>query len=215
LIENIATYSSEFITIASVHLLAVASPGSDFAVVVRQVLSYGRRAALFTSLGIALGIVLHVSYWLLGIGFIVSQSAIAFTLLKYLGAIYLAYLGLTAILVRPTKIQDRYRRSATPQMTGGKAMSIGFITNTLNPKVSLFFLAVFTAVVSPTTPLILRLCYGLWVATITFVWFAVVSTLLSQKRVMNMFYSWGLWIERAMGLILIAIAIKVALSSVK
>lgn len=215
MIENISTYSYEFATIASVHLLAVASPGSDFVVVVRQVVAYGKRAALFTSLGISLGIVLHVSFWLFGIGIIISQSLVAFTILKYLGAAYLAYLGLVALGVRRGKVQEPHRGSPDLEMTSRKAISIGFITNALNPKVTLFFLAVFTVVVSPTTPVILRICYGLWVAIVTFVWFAVVSMLLGHNRVMKIFRSSLPWFERTMGIILIALAIKVALLNAK
>ena len=92
-----APYLSEFLTVALVHLLAVASPGPDFAIIVKQSISQGRKAALWSSLGIGLGIFIHVFYSLLGIGLVISQSITAFNIMKFLGAAYLAYLGVKGL----------------------------------------------------------------------------------------------------------------------
>lgn len=75
------------------HLLAVASPGPDFAIVLRQSLMHGRRIAIWTSIGIGTGISLHITYSLLGIGLLFKSSVAAFTLLKYTGEAHLAWLG--------------------------------------------------------------------------------------------------------------------------
>jgi threonine/homoserine/homoserine lactone efflux protein len=74
-------YISEFGILALAHFVAVASPGPDFAVVVRQSLTQGRNAALWTSLEIGTGIFLHVTYSLLGIGIIVSQAILVFSII--------------------------------------------------------------------------------------------------------------------------------------
>ena len=75
-------YWTEFFTVALIHLLAVASPGPDFAIVVRESVAFGRRAGIFTALGVGAGIFVHVAYSLLGIGLIVSQSIVLFNALK-------------------------------------------------------------------------------------------------------------------------------------
>ena len=67
-------YLSEFITIALVHLVAVASPGPDFAIVVRNSISYGRRIAMYTSVGVGLGILLHVAYSLMGLSVVIQTT---------------------------------------------------------------------------------------------------------------------------------------------
>jgi len=69
-------YLHEFIMLTIIHLLAVMSPGPDFAIVLRQSISFGRKSAIITSLGIGAGISVHVLYTLLGVGILISQSAL-------------------------------------------------------------------------------------------------------------------------------------------
>ena len=87
-------YWTEFLTIAVAHLFAVASPGPDFAVVMRQCVTSGTRAGLWTSFGVGSGIFLHVSYCVLGVALLLSQSPALFNSMKYLAALYLLYLGI-------------------------------------------------------------------------------------------------------------------------
>ena len=87
----------EFSKVALAHFLAVASPGPDFAIVLRQSLRHGRRTAIWTSVGVGMAITLHVTYSLLGLGLILKSSAVAFDIVKYSGAAYLAWLGWQAL----------------------------------------------------------------------------------------------------------------------
>ena len=82
-------YMNEFLTIALVHLVAVASPGPDFAVVVRNSVAYGRRTAMFTSVGIGLAILLHVAYSLVGLSVVIATTPWLFTTFSYAAAAYL------------------------------------------------------------------------------------------------------------------------------
>ena len=88
----------QFLRLAVAHLLAVASPGPDFAMVLRQSLHRGRRAALWTSVGIGSAILLHVTYSLLGIGLLLRASPVAFGIVKLAGAAYLLWIGVTAVV---------------------------------------------------------------------------------------------------------------------
>ncbi|MBF7141902.1 MULTISPECIES: LysE family translocator [Pseudomonas] len=207
-------YWSEFLAVAAIHLLAVASPGPDFAVVVRESVTHGRRAGTWTALGVGSAIFLHVGYSLLGIGLIVSQSIVLFNVLKWLAAAYLLYIGFKALRAGPAAEGQAKVQAATQVRTPREAYVAGFMTNGLNPKATLFFLSLFTVVINPHTPLIVQAAYGVYLAIATAAWFCMVARLFSYDRVRAGFARIGHWFDRVMGAVLIALGVKIALSEV-
>ena len=207
-------YWTEFLTVALVHLLAVASPGPDFAIVLRESVSNGRHAGIWTALGVGSGILLHVGYCLLGIGLIVSQSIVLFNLLKWLAAAYLIYIGIRALQARPA---DPASAELAPLATRSPRAAFvrGFVTNGLNPKATLFFLSLFTLVISPQTPLLVQAGYGLYLALATAVWFCAVALLFSQARVRRGFVRLGHWFDRLMGAVLVGLGVKLAFTELR
>lgn len=216
------SYAWEFLTVAGAHLLAVASPGPDFAIVLKQSLRHGRRVAVWTSVGIASGIFLHVAYSLLGIGLLIKSSPLAFTGLKFAGAAYLAWVGLQALRARapaapaPTGLNagDGTTANATDTPSQRAAWTTGFLTNALNPKATLFFVALFSVVIDPHTPRIVQAIYGGWMAVATGLWFTAVSYFFTRGNVRRVFLSHGHWIDRGMGVVLLAFAVRLALATV-
>ncbi|MBV2206178.1 MAG: LysE family transporter [Pseudomonas sp.] len=205
-------YWMEFLTVALVHLLAVASPGPDFAVVVRESVTQGHRIGSWTALGVGCGIFLHVAYSLLGIGLIVSQSIVLFNLFKWLAAAYLLYLGWRALQARPLSVAELDAAQNVPERSAGKAFVIGFVTNGLNPKATLFFLSLFTVVIDPDTPLLVQAGYGIYLALATTGWFCLVAWLFSRARVRAGFARMGHWFDRATGAVLIGLGARLAFS---
>ncbi|ROL78933.1 LysE family translocator [Pseudomonas vranovensis] len=203
-------YWAEFLTVALIHLLAVASPGPDFAVVVRESVTHGRRAGTWTAFGVGTAIFLHVGYSLLGIGLIVSQSIMLFNALKWLAAAYLLYIGFKALRARPAAPGSDTVQASTVERTPRAAFVAGFMTNGLNPKATLFFLSLFTVVINPHTPLAIQAGYGLYLAVATGLWFCLVAMLFSQQRVRAGFARMGHWFDRTMGAVLIALGVKIA-----
>lgn len=201
-------------TVALVHLLAVASPGPDFAVVVRESVAQGRRAGSWTALGVGCGIFVHVAYSLLGIGLIVSQSIVLFNLFKWLAAAYLVYLGWRALRARPMNLEAIDGANAAVARSAWRAFVIGFVTNGLNPKATLFFLSLFTVVISPDTPLLVQAGYGLYLAGATALWFLLVAWLFSRGRVRAGFARMGHWFDRLTGAVLIGLGARLALSEI-
>jgi RhtB (resistance to homoserine/threonine) family protein len=207
--NSVTPYLAEFLTIASVHLLAVASPGPDFAITMQQSVARGRRAGILTSLGIGAGIFVHVAYCVVGIGVLISQSILLFQIVKLIGAAYLVLLGISAIRSKP-------RGSLVPAAPHpGKLrhpFTLGFLTNAFNPKATLFFLSVFSVVVSQVTPLYIQVGYGVWMAVVTALWFSGLSMLFSLGAVRGFLVGFGHWFDRVMGAVLIALGLRLALS---
>ena len=198
-------YWVEFLQVAVAHALAVASPGPDFAIVLRQSLTHGRRTAIWTSLGIGTAILLHVSYSLLGLGLLIRSSALWFDLLKYAGAAYLAWLGGHSLFARAQRATANAGAGADAPSTHG-AFVTGFLTNALNPKVALFFISLFVLVVNPRTPKLIQAGYGLWMSFATMAWFCLVAILFTREGTRAAFLRRGHWIDRALGAVFLALA---------
>lgn len=206
-------YLSDFFIIAGLHFLALVSPGPDFVMITRNSLVHSRKTGVMSALGLALGIVIHISYCLIGIAYIISQSIIVFSTLKLLGAGYLIFIGYKSLWAQPTQVTEQEIVKA--DISKATALKMGFLTNVFNPKATLFFLALFTQVIYPQTPLAIKLIYGLEMSTMTFAWFAFVALILSQVQIKRRFTSIQHSVERVTGAALIALGLKVALSKAK
>jgi RhtB (resistance to homoserine/threonine) family protein len=207
-------FLTQFLTVALVHFLAVISPGPDFAMVTRNSLLYSTKIGIYTSLGLALGMMVHVAYSLLGIGLLISQSIVLFSIIKYVGAAYLIYIGYKSIKAKPqVQVPEQEIKSNERSISISASVWTGFLTNVLNPKATLFMLALFTQVISPATPKVIQILYGLEMVVATFVWFSLVSLFFSNARVKTRIQKYQHYIEKVTGGVLIALGIKVALTS--
>ena len=207
-------YWVEFTKVAIAHLLAVASPGPDFAVVLKQSLSHNRRAAVYTSIGIGTAILLHVLYSLLGLGLLIRESETWFNVVKYAGAAYIAWLGVAALSAKPRSVDDGTGLPAGDVTTSGKAFALGFLTNALNPKATLFFISLFALIVSPRTPKVIQAGYGLWMAVATAAWFSLVSVFFTRSDVRSKFLRHGHWIDRVLGVVFLGFAASLAFATI-
>ena len=209
-------YWPEFLTVVVVHFLAVASPGPDFAVILRQSLCASSRSGIWTAIGIGSGILVHVTYSLLGLGLLIAQSTTAFTVLKVLGAAYLLWVGWQCLKAKPAadSAEDGVGlEEGGSAATAWKAWRLGFLTNALNAKATLFFVSLFSVVISPSTPLWVQGFYGLWMTVMTGLWFIGLALFLSREQVRGFFRKISHWIERVTGVALIALAGKLATAS--
>lgn len=205
-------YIFEFAGLAPIFFLAVIMPGPDFAMTLRQSIGRGRQAGIFTGLGIAAAIFVHATYTILGVGLIISQSIIAFNIVKLLGAAYLLYLGIQTLRAPAPKAPSFAQGEADNGQSVLKSFGIGFLTNLLNPKATLFFVSIFTNLVSVTTPAQIQFTYVTIMSATLFIWFTLVSIFFTTPKVRETFYATGKWFNRITGIALIFLAARIALT---
>jgi len=213
------TYLEQFFIIAGVHLLAVASPGPDFAIILKQSIRYNRRTAIFTSVGIGAGILLHVTYSLIGVGIIIASDGRLFSALKYIAASYFCYIAWHGL--RAKKPQGTLDDKGLPSKdhnnsipSASSAFFTGFLVNGLNVKATLFFVSLFSVIVLPETPFSIQLAYGLYMALATAIWFVCLSYLLTHHKVRYFLQIKGYLLDRLMGTVLLLLAVQIVLSDI-
>lgn len=212
-----------FLLITGVHLLAAASPGPDFVLVTQQTLSKGRRTGLICSLGITFGLGIHVVYSVLGLATIIAHSQPLLTAIKWLGGGYLIYLGWQGIQAKPKKPSDLASsvdsidsidsNAPVSQEATSAILRRGFFCNVFNPKAPVYFVAIFTLVLSPGIPLWQLAIYGVWMMVLQMAWFSTVVMLLSVPAIHRRFQRFEHWIDRVLGTAMIVLGLNLILRS--
>lgn len=199
-------FLEQFLLVAAAHLMGVASPGPDFAIVVKNSVNSGRKSAIYTSLGISTGILIHVSYCIAGVGILINSSETLFNILKTAGALYLGYIGVKSIIsVKKSKESDFEQENRVKSRR--EAYKTGLLVNLLNPKATLFFLAVFTTILSKNSVIEYKIIFGIYMAAATMCWFSMVSFLFGIKRVRELFIRYSDSFEKLMGVIFICFGV--------
>jgi RhtB (resistance to homoserine/threonine) family protein len=200
----------EFFSITFVILLAVISPGPDFALIVRNALGHCTKVGVWSALGIAAGSLVHATYSVIGVTVLVAQSPVLFSVIKYLGAGYLIYLGLKGLLQR-ADVRQTAESQPVATLSCRRAFVQGFLCNLLNPKTMLFFLALFTLVLDVDSHWSVKWFYALEIAFIHFAWFALLAMLISHPSVRRRMQRLQRIITRLMGGFLVYFGSRIAL----
>lgn len=200
---------SEFFAITVLIMLAAISPGPDFAMVTKNSLMYSRRAGTFTALGVSVSLLIHATYCILGLAIIISQSLLAFSIIKYLGAAYLIYIGIKSLLAKREAAHLNVHHS-NRTITDFQAFRQGLLCNLLNPKAIMFLLAFFTLVVKPGSSLLTEISYGFEIGIIHMIWFSLLAYMLTHHYVKRNLSRIQFYIVKAMGAVLIAFGLRIA-----
>jgi threonine/homoserine/homoserine lactone efflux protein len=194
-------------------ILLNVTPGQDTLYIVGRSVSQGRRAGLLSALGIASGSVIHTLAAAFGLSAVLATSAHAFVVVKFAGALYLVYLGVSMLLPRPVVAGT----STTPMAyeTPWVIYRAGLLTNVLNPKVALFFLAFLPQFVAPAADsrVLAFLFLGavfvfngtLW--CLVLVWAASAMSRRFRERPSS-----GVLLKRATGAVFVGLGLKLAVS---
>jgi RhtB (resistance to homoserine/threonine) family protein len=200
----------KIVSIAFIALLGAMSPGPDFAVVTKNAISGDFRKGLLCSLGVAAALVIHLTYCVFGIAFVILESPTLFYALKYLGAAYLFYLGIQLLRERRSVA---LAKEPLPHQKRGAPFVSGFLCNLLNPKCTLFMLSLFTQFIDPQSTLFEKALFGLVILAMTFGWFVFLSFLITHRYFQRHFARFQFAICKVMGVGLCLLALYVALIS--
>ena len=200
---------SIFLTVALLHFFAVASPGPDFVLVSQQSFRYGRTVAIWTSGGIALGILFHVAISLTGLSLLLQNQPDLFWYLKLAASLYIGYLGFVSLISKESVNLQKISTEKGERYL--KSISTGFFINVLNPKAFIFFITVFTLVINEDTGLFIKGLLGIYMSLATFIWFTFVSILLTNQIATERFKIAIPWLEKITGLFLIVLAVQIIL----
>ncbi|WP_028800947.1 LysE family translocator [Streptomyces sp. 142MFCol3.1] len=198
---------TEILAVAVITVLAVVAPGADFAMVVRNSYLHGRRTGLLAATGVAAGVLVHVTYTMLGVGLLIASSTALFTVIKLIGAAYLVYIGVRTFRARGDVEVDLENKT---ELTPPAALRTGFLTNVLNPKTTLFVVSTFAQVVSPGTPLYQQAGYGLFMSLAHLLWFGVVAVFFSHDRMRTLMLRGQKVLNKVIGSVLAGLGISLA-----
>jgi threonine/homoserine/homoserine lactone efflux protein len=199
--------------------ILVRRSGPDFALVVRNSILYSRRTGILTALGTSLGLIWHATYTLIGIAIIIQESEWGLTIIKVLGASYLAYLGISSFFKKSTILADMAKiekdfdnKHEVKDLTAFQAIRVGFLTDALNPFCLVFFVTVFALILDADSTMAIKLFFGAEIFLFALVWFVGVALFFSHKNIRQWFARMGQWFGRLTGGVLFYYGLRVAFS---
>jgi threonine/homoserine/homoserine lactone efflux protein len=206
-------FDSTLLAFAGVALLLAMTPGPDMATVTRNGLAYGGRGVVLTSVGIVTALVCWVVAAAFGVAALLAASAVAFTVVKLAGAVYLAYLGIRSILASWRNHEPWLRpTSAAP---ASRIYRTGFLSAILNPKLGFFFVTLLPQFVEPGQPVLARLLLlGVIFSAIGMAWLLVYGLVVTKVRDVIGTPRVRAWMERVSGVVLVGFAARLALERV-
>ncbi|MDW3687477.1 LysE family transporter [Cupriavidus sp. CV2] len=206
---------TELLAVATITVLAVISPGPDFAMVMRNSFVHGRKAGLLCALGIALGVQVHVFYTMFGVALLMEHAHKLLTVVKLLGAAYLIWIGIQTLRKRApdTNAPSLAADAGTPALAAFGALKMGFLTNALNPKTTLFVVSTYTQVVNAQTPLAVQFGYGLFMSLAHLAWFGLIACCLSTPALRAAMLRRQRLLDRVIGSVLLALGLALGLGN--
>lgn len=190
-----------WLTVVTICTLGAMSPGPSLAIVLKQTLTGGRKHGMITAVTHGLGVGVYAFLSILGLAAIITASPVAFSILQWGGAAYLAWLGIKAFLAKPG--EDAPLPEAP---TTASAARDGFLVVLLNPKIAVFFLALFSQVVGTDTSVLAKFGYAATAMVIDAAWYLFVTWLFSDPRWLSLLRQKAIWFERLFGAVLLGLA---------
>lgn len=194
-----------WITIVGICCLGAMSPGPSLAVVLKHTLAGGRQKGYTAAITHGLGVGMYALACISGLAVVITTSETLFTILQWSGAAYLAWLGIKGLMSRSNPNQD------LPEVSTEGAARDGFMIVFLNPKIAVFFIALFSQVVGTETTILAKALYASTAMIIDGGWYLLVAWLFSNPRWLKTLQQKAVWLDRLFGAVLVGLASKLAL----
>ena len=194
------------ISLVFLHMLAVASPGPDFMIVVKQSIQNGRKSGILTSIGIGSGLLIHCIFALTVLTSILHFFPEFLIVLKIVSVSYLLFMAYGCFRSKPATDQ------VNEQSSVGKSFWIGFFTNITNPKVIIYITVIF-ANIANQYPIAILVGFSTYISLQTIAWFILVSYLFCHAKTRQIYLTFQRKIDITMGLLLIFISIRILFTS--
>lgn len=193
-------------------ILLIILPGPDTGLTTKNTITFGKKGGYKTVWGITSGLILHTLAAVFGLSAIIVKSALFFSIFKYVGAIYLIYLGITSLWSLTKKKAMAPDHEVETKYKNTSVFRQGFLTNVLNPKVAVFFLTFLPQFLTPgTNPLFQLFLMGMTYTALTIIWFLFYVYLIDSISVWMKKPSTQWAIQGISGLVLVTFGIKLAM----
>ena len=206
-------------TVVLAHFLALVSPGPDFLLVVRSALRNTRQRALGVACGIALANAIYIGLCIIGVGSLIARSLWLMVTLKIMGGCFLLYVAYHALKARRSDYafltiqQDQTSPKAAPSFA--KEFLLGLMSGLSNPKNIIFYLSLFSVVLTPQFNAGITVGLGVWMTALVFLWDALIIFVLSQQKVRQTFSKVAFYIDKTAGALLGLMGYKLLQTAVK
>ena len=202
---------SHWITIVSICVLGAMSPGPSLAVVMKNTLEGSRWHGMMTGIGHGIGVGIYASASVLGLAVILQHQPLLFQTMQLIGAAFLFWLGIQSFRSGPSSTNSIVLENGrTPRQAFYSGFSIAFF----NPKIAIFFLALFSQFVDAASSVLVKMLYATTAAVIDLLWYCLVAAVMGHATITTFLKRWMHRIERILGLLLIGVAIRLVLSNV-
>lgn len=203
-----------WLSLVFICMLGALSPGPSLALVIRNTIQGDKNTGLATALSHGFGVALYALFAVTGIGLIIVKSPIAFDVVRYLGALFLVYLAFNALKSKGSTIDLKFNQKTSVQenQVNINGWRDGFLIAFLNPKLAMFFIALFSQFVDVNATLLQNIIMVLTVGVIDTVWYLLVVLGISRESILLTLKRNSAKIDKLTGVILLILAARVILT---
>lgn len=200
---------TSWLALAAICVMGAISPGPSLALIIRNTVQGGQGHGVATALGHGLGVGIYALITALGLSLLITQTPLLFDLIRYGGAVFLAWLGVKALLAKP--VSSESREEEMHQLRGRQGAFEGFMVAFLNPQLAIFFIALFSQFVYADTGWYEGSIMMLTAGGIDALWYVLVALVLSRGPVLAWLKAKSFVIDKVSGLVLLGLALKVVI----